>query len=263
MAVERITDPQDARLDHYRRLNDVAFRRRYEVRHQIFVAEGYPTVDRLAAAGRCLSVLLDSRREDRISANWGPRVMLVDPEMIQQIVGFEMYRGVVAIGQRPAPTPIEALVDADLVGVFEGITDHENLGALIRTSAALGIDALILDPTTADPWYRRSVRVSMGTVVMVPIVRSPEIADAIEWLKNGGFEVVALSSSAALEIDDWTPASRVALMVGAEGPGLSNLALDAAGTSVRIPMADGIDSLNVGHAFAIVAHKCRSAIPSG
>jgi tRNA G18 (ribose-2'-O)-methylase SpoU len=142
--------------------------------------------------------------------------------------------------------------------VLEGLNDHENLGALFRNAAAFGVDAVLADPTTADPLYRRSVRVSLGHVLRVPWTRLPDWPDGLASLKAEGFVLVALTPSAdaepiaALAAD---PPARVALLLGAEGPGLSGAALAAADRRVRIPIAEGVDSLNVATAAAIAFHR--------
>jgi tRNA G18 (ribose-2'-O)-methylase SpoU len=150
----------------------------------------------------------------------------------------------------PAPSLAEVLPATKRIVMLEGINDHENLGAIARTARGLGADALVLDPTCADPFYRRSVRVSMGELLHLPIVRCARWADAFEEVAAAGFEIWALTPSAdATDILMLTPPARWALVVGAEGPGLSRETL-ARCINVRIPMRNGVDSLNVGHAVA-------------
>jgi len=143
------------------------------------------------------------------------------------------------------------LPTAQRLGMLEGINDHENLGAIARTARGLGADALLLDPTCADAFYRRSVRVSMGELLHIPIVRCECWADTFDRVVNAGFDVWALTPAAdANDIFTMTTPQRWALVVGAEGPGLCAETL-ARCTRVRIPMRNGVDSLNVGHAVAV------------
>jgi tRNA G18 (ribose-2'-O)-methylase SpoU len=146
--------------------------------------------------------------------------------------------------------------------VLERIGDHENLGALFRTAAALGVAGVVLDPTCADPWYRRSVRVSMGAVFGLPFARAEDWPGVVRWLSGAGFEVVALTPGGSERLDEVRadPEARPAVLVGAEGPGLSPAALDLAPRHVRIPMAGGMDSLNVGHAAAIACHHLVTSV---
>ncbi|MGH9264899.1 MAG: TrmH family RNA methyltransferase, partial [Acidimicrobiales bacterium] len=144
---------------------------------------------------------------------------------------------------------------ADRLIVAEGVTDNENLGALFRNAAAFGVDGVVLDATSADPLYRRTVRVSMGQVLRVPSTRVRSAVDAIEELHRLGFEVLALTPAATAEdVRTVAPRPRQALLVGAEGPGLSQAALAAADRRVKIAMAPGVDSLNVATAAAVALH---------
>jgi tRNA G18 (ribose-2'-O)-methylase SpoU len=168
----------------------------------------------------------------------GATVLVADQRVVNDVVGFDLHRGAIAVADRPPDTPLAEIVTAARrIVVLEGVNDPENLGAIARSARALGADALVLDPTCADPWYRRSVRVSMGEMLHLPIARAP--LDVV-------FDVLA-----AADIDCWalTP-SPAALLAGAEGPGLSDRAL-AACRNVRIPIRAGVDSLNVGHAVAV------------
>ena len=177
-------------------------------------------------------------------------------DVMAAAVGFHLTRGVLASADR-APEPVlpGLLAAARRVLALEGINDHENLGALFRNAAALGADAVLLGPRCADPLYRRSVRVSMGHVLRVPFARGPLAA-----LREAGLTVLALTPHPPAvplsTVDRSVP--RAALLVGAEGPGPSPEALAAADVRVRIPMASGVDSLNVATAAAIALHHLRS-----
>jgi tRNA G18 (ribose-2'-O)-methylase SpoU len=171
---------------------------------------------------------------------------------MSSVAGVNLHRGAVASACRLPSPPLDAVLrSAKRLVMLEGINDHENLGAIARTTRGLGADALLLDPTCADPFYRRSVRVSMGEMLHVPIVRCQCWADTFGLVLNAGFEVWALTpADDARDILTMTTPVRWALVVGAEGPGLRADTL-ARCTRVRIPMHNGVDSLNVGHAVAV------------
>jgi tRNA G18 (ribose-2'-O)-methylase SpoU len=174
-------------------------------------------------------------------------------------MGFNLHRGIVASAHRtPSPAPESLLANATRVAVLERLNDHENLGSLFRNARAFGVDAVLLDPQTADPLYRRCVRVSMGHVLRVPFARFTAWPDGLETLRAHGFTVVALTPScAAVPIDEVAASrpERVAIVLGAEGPGLTDETLALADVLVRIPMAGSVDSLNVATAAAIAFHR--------
>lgn len=256
--VDRADDP---RLDDYRALNDQAFRRRFEG-DELFIAEGFVAIERLIDSGHEVrSVLLApsrierfQHRLDELSARGVP-VYVAERDVIASVVGFDLHRGVVAAATRRPPLALDVVAaGCSRLAVLEGLNDAENLGAIARAARALGIDALVIDPTCTDPYSRRSIRVSMGEILMLPVVR----VDADGWtgvfdtLRTAGF--VSWAMTPAPEADDiWSlePPERVAVVLGAEGPGLGRRALAAADRRVRIPVSDGVDSLNVGHAAAI------------
>jgi len=258
--VTRLSDPADTRFDDYRSLNDQTFRRRYEG-DDLFVAEGYVAVDRLIDSGHTIrSVLLAPSRVPRFAhaellASQGVPVYVADRDVIGDVVGFDLHRGVVAAAERRPPAPISALLsDARRIAVLEGLNDNENLGAIARAARAFGVDGLLLDPTCTDHYSRRTVRVSMGEVLSLPIARAS--ADAwpgvIGDLATAGFEAWAMTPAGDAD-DLWTldVHGRVAVLLGAEGPGLSRRALASASRRVRIPISPDVDSLNVGHAAAV------------
>jgi tRNA G18 (ribose-2'-O)-methylase SpoU len=181
-------------------------------------------------------------------------------ELMAQVVGFHLNRGVLAAADRvPAPAAGELIAQSHHLAVLEGINDHENLGGLFRNAAALGVDAVLLGPGCADPLYRRSVRVSMGHVLRVPFAPLPSWPEDLLVLRSVGFRLVALTPAAnAVPLAQAGVAvGRVAWLLGAEGPGLSADALDAADLAVRIPMAPRVDSLNVATAAAIAFAEAR------
>ncbi|HET9070583.1 MAG TPA: RNA methyltransferase [Acidimicrobiales bacterium] len=229
----------------------------------MFVAEGrlaatrllesaYPVVSLLVAEGKG-AALPDLVRavEQR-----GVPVYVAAPAVLARTVGFDLHRGVVALGRRLPPVPVDAVAAGPgPLLVAEGLNDHENLGALFRNAAALAAGGVVLDPTGADPLYRRSVRVSLGHVLHVPWARSADWPGDLRRLRAGGWRLLALTPGpGARPLPAVAPAGRTALLVGAEGPGLSAAALAAADEAVRIPMAPGVDSLNVATTAAVALY---------
>jgi tRNA G18 (ribose-2'-O)-methylase SpoU len=253
-------------LDDYRALRDPARRREVERRHEFFVVEGRHALEALLGSAHPLrSVLVAEPRAAAIRALVGKRgpVLVVPAAEMARITGFDFHRGIIASADRlPLPAVDDLLRGASTVAVLEGINDHENLGALFRNAAAFGVGAVLLDPTTADPLYRRSVRVSAGHVLRVPWTRVAEWPAGLAALRDRGFEVVALTPAAGADPIDRLAGdrpARLALLLGAEGPGLSAAALAAADRRVRIPIAPGVDSLNVATAAAIAFHAVDRA----
>lgn len=175
-----------------------------------------------------------------------------DMSLLRATVGFNLHRGVVASAQRlPEPDPLSLLAGARRVALLENLNDVENLGNLFRSARAFGVDAVLLDPQTADPLYRRCVRVSMGHVLHVPFARFTHWPEALDDVRSAGLTVAALTPAPdAADIDDLR-AERIAWLLGAEGPGLTEEAMAHADVRVRIPIAPEVDSLNVGTAAAI------------
>ncbi|MCU1426143.1 MAG: rlmB [Actinomycetia bacterium] len=257
--IDRAGDP---RIAEYVGLSDPELRRRVEEDGGFFVAEG-PLVVRtlLATQHRVRSVLVTRAQYDALAdvlTDLAAPVYVVTPALMRETVGFDLHRGAVATADRyPLPSVRSVLAGATRVGVLERVNDHENLGGLFRNAAAFGIDALLLCPQSSDPLYRRSVRVSIGHVLTVPWTRAAPWPAALHELQAEGFRLVALTPAAdALPIDDLVPAAgeKLALLLGAEGPGLSAETLERADLRVRIPTAPGVDSLNVSVAAAIAFH---------
>lgn len=255
-----IIDPADRRLDDYRALNDQAFRRRYEG-NETFIAEGYVAIDRLVESGHAIrSVLLAPTRIERFAhvdelAAEGVPVYLADRQVIADVVGFDLHRGVIASAERRAHPSIDDVTStARRLAVLEGLNDAENLGAIARAARAFGIDALVIDPTCTDPYSRRTVRVSMGEVLTLPIARaeSTEWSRISELLRSAGLVTWAMTPSPRAD-DLWTldPPERLAAILGAEGPGLGPATMAGADRRVRIPIRTDVDSLNVGQAAAV------------
>ncbi len=178
-----------------------------------------------------------------------------------EVAGFDVHRGAVASATRLPPADLDrVLAAARTVAVLEGLNAAENLGAIARSARALGVDALLLDPTCADPLYRRTVRVSMGEILFLPHVRTGPVADLVPTLHAHGYRVLALTPSwdaTDLRHRQRAHDEKLALVLGAEGPGLAAATLGAADERVRIAIAADVDSLNVGHAAAIAFDRLR------
>lgn len=258
MAVDPITDPDDPRVADYRALTDVELRTRWEPPHGLFIAEGELVLRRALRAGyRPRSFLIDVKRVDQFADLAGTDTPLyaATPEVLQQITGFHVHRGVLAsFHRRQLPEPAELLATAGRVAILEDVNNHTNLGAIFRGAAALGIDAVLLSPSCADPLYRRSVRVSMGEVFAVPYARLAPWPDGLAQVRAAGFTVLALTPAVdAVPIQrlDAAQRARAALLLGAEGTGLTEAAQRASDVRVAIPMRRGVDSLNVAAAAAV------------
>jgi tRNA G18 (ribose-2'-O)-methylase SpoU len=251
-----IEEPADPRLADYFELADPAARRQRE-REELFVVEGVTAIGRLLDSGhRVRSILLTPRAYGRLAGRLDgldAPVYVAPPSILAATVGFDLHRGAVAAADRRPLTPLgDVLAGARRVAVLEGLNDAENLGAVARSARALGIDAIVLDPTCIDPYYRRIVRVSMGEVLLLPVARAQRWPDDLDAVRAAGFDLWALTPERDAEVIwDLDVPPQVALLLGAEGPGLSAGALAAADRRVRIPIDPAVDSLNVGHAAAI------------
>lgn len=265
MHVVRLENLDDPGLKDYLNLTDVALRRLFEPAGGLYIAESAKVIARAIAAGHVpRSVLLLEQWLPDIEplvAGFDVPVFVGSTELLEQLTGFEMHRGALASMHRPAlPDPAELLRNARRVVILEDIVDHTNVGAIFRAVAGLGADAVFVTPRCADPLYRRSVRVSMGTVLQVPWTRLPEWPAATALLAEAEFHVAALAlSDEAITLDAFAddPPERVAILLGAEGDGLSREALGHANSVVTIPMLHGVDSLNVASASAVALWALR------
>jgi tRNA G18 (ribose-2'-O)-methylase SpoU len=256
-----IADPADPRLSDYRDLRDVELRKHLEAEHGLFLAEGEKVVRRAVEAGFTPRSLLMAPRwveglSDVLATTDAPCYVLSEA-LAEQVTGFHVHRGALAsLERRPLPPVAEVLEGARSVLVLEDIVDHTNVGAILRSGAALGFDAVLLSPRCADPLYRRAIKVAMGAVFTMPWTRVPDWYDALPDLSAAGFTTVALTlapDSTPIE-DAVSGVDRLALVLGSEGHGLSSRWEQAADRRAIIPMREGIDSLNVAAATAVACY---------
>ena len=256
---EQVDDPADPRVADFIGLTDGARRMKHEAGAGFFIAEGEKVIARTAAAGYPpRSLLLSPQRLGDLTpavAALDCPVYVASYDVLQAVTGFHVHRGALAsFGRIPLRTAAQVLAEATRVVVMEAVTNHTNLGAVFRSAAALGMDAVLLSPTSCDPLYRRTVRVSMGQVFSVPYAFLDQWPEGIDEVRQAGFRVLALTpDAAATDLADIVvgPYEKVALLFGAEGPGLTEDVMERSDERVRIPMAAGVDSLNVGAAAAV------------
>lgn len=277
----------DERVAAYVNLTEIQLRNRLEPAKGIFIAESPKVIDRALAAGRePLSLLVEepwlegmASFFERIDARWGADVpvYVASPEQLRRLTGYRLHRGALCAMRRwPLPSVAEVCRDARRVAVMENIVDHTNVGALMRSAAALDVDAVLVTPSCGDPLYRRAVRVSMGTVFQIPWTRIGGDdkrywpLQGVDELKRLGFTTVAMAlEEDSIGMDELTrrlecdPAEhdhidRLALIFGTEGDGLSRHTIARADLTVRIPMSHGVDSLNVAASSAVAFYATRA-----
>ena len=284
MSLVEISTLDDARLDAYARLTETQLRSKLEPEKALFIAESGKVIERALAGGlEPLSLLMEAKwlpsmqpLVDEIAARWGTDVpvCIAPHDELTKLTGFELTRGALGAFRRPPlPSVAEAVRDARRIAVLEDITNHTNVGAIFRSAAALGIDAVLVTPACYDPLYRRAVRVSMGTVFQVPWARIGEEAGAGAtgtggWAKAGvpllhelGFKTAAFAltdDSVSLDNAALNAEERLALVFGTEGDGLAHDTIGRCDYTVRIPMAGGVDSLNVAAASAVAFWQLRA-----
>lgn len=275
-----LTDPGDERLADYVALTDVALRSRHEPEKGLYIAESSTVLGRALAAGhRPRSVLVSPRwlpdlramLEARDPDGEPVRVYVAEPAVLEAITGFHVHRGALAAMHRPPLPSVASVLDgARRVVVLEDVVDHTNVGAAMRACAAMGVDAVLVTPSCADPLYRRAIRVSMGTVFQVPWTRFEHwphgprggAPGGVDLLHDLGFTVAALAlDDESVGLDDLAadPPARLAMVFGTEGDGLKRQTIAACDLTVRIPMAGGVDSLNVASAVAVATWATRRA----
>jgi tRNA G18 (ribose-2'-O)-methylase SpoU len=259
--IVEVGDPADPRLGDYRDLRDVELRKHVEAEHGLFLAEGEKVVRRSVEAGFAPRSFLMAPRwvdglADVLETTDAPCYVL-EEALAEQVTGFHVHRGALAsFERRPLPSVDDVLAGARSVLVLEELVDHTNVGAIFRSGAAFGFDAVLLAPRCADPLYRRAIKVGMGAVFSTPWTRLPDWYDALPSLSDAGFTTVALTlADDAVAIEDAVSGvDRVALVLGSEGHGLSPRWERSADRRAIIPMREGIDSLNVAAATAVACY---------
>lgn len=262
--VQDVDDPDDPRLDDFRDLNSVDRRPDLPSGKGLVIAEGVLVVQRMLASRFNPHALLGTDRRlaeltDDLAGAEAP-FYRTSAEVMAKVVGFHLNRGVLAAARRaPEPSVTQVVDGARTVAVLEGVNDHENLGSVFRNAAGLGVDAIVFGSGCADPLYRRSVRVSMGHALLVPYARATDWPADLVALKENGFRLLAMTphrdACELAEAMETAGEKRVAVLVGAEGPGLTEAALRLSDVRVRIPMSRGTDSLNVATAAALAFYE--------
>lgn len=256
-----IDDVEDPRIAAYRDIRE----RDLVGREGKFVAEGKTVLNVLFSNARleAVSVFLRENRVDGAQSLLAQvpdtvPVYVAGGPVMDQIAGFHMHRGVLAIGRRIVEPSVDAMLDTltdnALVIALAGIANHDNMGSIFRNAAAFGVDAILMDEGSCDPLYRKAIRVSVGAALKIPFAREGSPEAMVSALSSRGFDVLALSPRGTLDMADVKPGKRMALLLGAEGPGLPPALIDRL-TSVRIAMRDDFDSLNVAAASAIALHR--------
>ena len=260
--IQHVTS-DDERLRDYVSLRDTSLRKLLETERGIYVAEGEKVVRRAVVAGHEVRSFLMAPRwvdslEDVLASTDAPCYVL-DEDVIEQLTGFHVHRGALAVLHRPAlPEPAEVLADARRILVLEDLVDHTNVGAVFRTAAALGWDGVLLSPRCADPFYRRAIKVAMGAVFSLPYARLDDWHAAPDLLRDAGFTTVAMTlGDGAVPLDTVSKDGPLALVVGSEGHGLSARWEHESLVRATIPMHPDIDSLNVAASVAIAAWELR------
>ncbi len=259
--LESIDSLEDPRIEPYRDIRE----RDLVGRQGLFIAEGEVVLRHLvdAARFRPVSVLVDSKRLEKLAPMFAALpdevpVFHAPQEVLSAIAGFPLHRGILGLGRRDTPvSAARLLADAGARGlwlVLYGIANHDNLGSIFRNAAAFGVDGVILDARCCDPLYRKALRVSVGAALIVPFARLEPDEDALALLSASGIEAIALTPGGETPLAELRRTPRMAVLLGAEGPGLDQ-ALIARCRAVRIPMAAGFDSLNVATTSGIVLHQ--------
>ena len=262
MALIRVDDPADPRISGFLNIRE----RDLTGRQGLFIAEGEVVLNVLTSQQslcRPTRLLIDSNRADALMPvlarlDQAVPVYVADQVVLDRIAGFHLHRGILALGEKPAFVELDTLLMGlapDAVFLMAcGIGNHDNMGGLFRNAAAFGAAAVLLDQTCCDPFYRKAIRVSVGAVLRTPMVTGLDASQAIAMLKAADFEVLAMSGAASEALSDVRRAGRVALIVGAEGPGLAESVI-ARCRPVGIRMAAGFDSLNVATASGIALYQ--------
>lgn len=259
-----VSDPADPRLDDFRDLNSVDRRPDLPTGKGLVIAEGVLVAQRMLVSRFTPRALLGTdRRLAELAADLegvAAPYYRVTADVMADVVGFHLNRGVLASASRPPELTVSQVIEtARTIAVLEGVNDHENLGSIFRNAAGLDVDGIVFGTGCADPLYRRAVRVSMGHALLVPYAWAADWPGDLEMLRDSGFRLLAMTpdpsartlSDAMIDMAD----HRVAVLVGAEGPGLSERAMRASDVRVRIAMSRGTDSLNVATAAALAFYE--------
>lgn len=274
MDIVHIESSTDPRLDEYRSLTDTALRSISEPAGGLYIAESSKVIERAIRAGHMpRSVLVQARRLDGILelvAGFDAPVYVVADDVAEEVTGFAVHRGAIASMHRPALPSVADAVGSrrpgapaktrSRIAILEGLADHTNVGALFRSAAALGVDAILISPDCSDPLYRRAVRVSMGTVFQVPWTRIPEWPAGLHELQEAGYVVAGMTlGEGAITLDDLVAEDpeKLALVFGTEGHGITPATDSILDRRVTIPMSGGVDSLNVAAASAVAFYATR------
>ncbi|MFF1383364.1 TrmH family RNA methyltransferase [Arthrobacter sp. NPDC058288] len=266
MTFHYLESADDPRVSDYTRLTDVHLRKLREPAEGMYIAESSRVLRRALAAGhQPRSFFLAEKWLEDLTDVFDQfpdvPVYVGSAALLEDITGFHLHRGAMAAMHRPSPVPLpELLAGARRVAVLEDIVDHTNVGAIFRSAAALGVDAVLVSPRCGDPLYRRSVRVSMGTVFQVPWARLESWPGDLGTLREQGFTVAAMElTDDAVDVDELAARNldKLALVLGTEGAGMSRETLSAVDLAVRIPMRAGVDSLNVAAASAVAFWELR------
>ncbi len=259
-----IGDPADPRVDDFRDLNSVDRRPDLPSGKGLVIAEGVLVVQRMLASRFIPRALLGTdRRLGELAADLhrtDAPFYRATAEVMAEVVGFHLNRGVLAAAVRPPELTVAEVLDgARTVAVLEGVNDHENLGSVFRNAAGLGVDAIVFGSGCADPLYRRAVRVSMGHALLVPYAWAAQWPSELKVLRDCGFRLLAMTpdpvASTLADAMAAVATERVAILVGAEGPGLTETVMRGSDMRVRIPMSRGTDSLNVATAAALAFYE--------
>lgn len=255
--IEHVEDPSDPRLRDFLHLRDTRLRTSLESAEGLFLAEGTTTIQRALDAGFRPRAIVGTQERVTPFADLDAPVYVVERTVLHDATGFDVHRGALAsFERRPLPEPAGLLGAARRVVVIEDLADTTNLGLILRSVAALGWDAALLTPRCADPLYRRAVKTSMGAVFTLPWTRIHH-RDGPALLRDAGFTLLALTPQGEAELADVPTTPKLALVLGAEGAGVSDRWREAADHRVRIAMHAGVDSLNVAAAAAIALHALR------
>ncbi|MEG1453454.1 TrmH family RNA methyltransferase [Brevundimonas sp.] len=261
-----ITDPDHIAVQSFRDIKE----RDLTGREGLFIAEGEVVLNvLLSSASLCqpVAILIAEKRWEALRSllEQAPQdvpVYLASQDVLNAIAGFDLHRGILAIGRKPDPVSLAAMLDRldvqldarRILVVASGIGNHDNMGGIFRNAAAFKAAGMILDAGCCDPFYRKAIRVSVGAVLRTPMVRVLTADEIVTQLKARGYEVLALTPSAQMQLADYQPAKRTAILLGSEGPGLPQAVIDQC-VPVGIRMAGGFDSLNVAVTSGIALHQ--------